>query len=156
RTWIFDNKRAFASTAFIGGPFKDKGKIRINLIILNEVMWLKQPSFEKQNQLRRKEVVQIAAKKMKIEKKKVQFFIIRNLINQITQSSVTAITIDIPYFGLFSACATSMEGLALAAFFINANGANYILSGSSSHNATAERQFRYPTEYGGQKPPTAQ
>src|SRR5699024_8030940 len=49
-----------------------------------------------------------------------------------------------------------MEGLALAAFFINANGANYILSGSSRHNATAERQFRYPTEYGGQKPPTAQ
>lgn len=62
----------------------------------------------------------------------------------------------LPYFGLFSACATSMESLALSAAIINGNGANYILSGSSSHNAAAEKQFRYPTEYGGQKPPTAQ
>src|SRR5690625_4356092 len=62
----------------------------------------------------------------------------------------------IHYFGLFSACATSMESLALAAFLVNGNGANYVLSGSSSHNAATEKQFRYPTEYGGQKPPTAQ
>src|SRR5699024_6851736 len=64
-------------------------------------------------------------------------------------------TIGSSYFGLFSACATSAESLALAAMIINAKGANYILSGSSSHNAAAERQYRYPTEYGGQKPPTA-
>src|SRR5690625_477427 len=119
-------------------------------------MWLKQSSFEKAQQMMMEEAAQIAVKKMEIEEKQVQFFISGDLINQITPTSFAAKTIDIPYFGLFSACATSMEGLALAAFFINANGANYILSGSSSHNATAERQFRYPTEYGGQKPPTAQ
>ena len=49
-----------------------------------------------------------------------------------------------------------MEGLALASFMINYHGAKKILTGSSSHNAATERQFRYPTEYGGQKPPTAQ
>ena len=59
-------------------------------------------------------------------------------------------------FGIFGACSTSMEGLALASFIINGNGANYILTGTASHNGAAERQFRYPTEYGGQKPPTAQ
>ncbi|MDV2687327.1 stage V sporulation protein AD, partial [Alkalihalophilus lindianensis] len=51
---------------------------------------------------------------------------------------------------------TSMEGLALASFVVNNQGAKYVLTGAASHNAAAEKQFRYPTEYGGQKPPTAQ
>src|SRR5699024_3017323 len=83
-------------------------------------------------------------------------FISGDLINQITPTSYAAKTIGIPYFGLFSACATSMEGLALAALMINSQAAQYILTGSASHNAAAERQYRYPTEYSGQKPPTAQ
>jgi stage V sporulation protein AD len=63
---------------------------------------------------------------------------------------------QIPYFGLFGACSTSMEGLALASFVVNYQGARNVLTGASSHNAATEKQFRYPTEYGGQKPPTAQ
>ena len=61
-----------------------------------------------------------------------------------------------PYLGLFGACSTSMEGLALGASIVNAKGAKYLLTGASSHNTAVEKQFRYPTEYGGQKPPTAQ
>ena len=49
-----------------------------------------------------------------------------------------------------------MESLALAAYIVNSGGAKYVMSATSSHNSTAERQFRYPTEYGAQKPPTAQ
>ena len=49
-----------------------------------------------------------------------------------------------------------MEGLALAAQLIDSGAANYVMSGTCSHNCTAEKQFRYPTEYGSQKPPTAQ
>src|SRR5690625_6488476 len=54
------------------------------------------------------------------------------------RSNFAAGTMGIPYFGLFSACATSMESLALSAFMINSHGANYILSGSSSHNRSEE------------------
>ena len=49
-----------------------------------------------------------------------------------------------------------MEGLALAALMIESKSAKYIVASAGSHNAAAEKQFRYPTEYGGQKPPTAQ
>src|SRR5699024_988652 len=52
-------------------------------------------------------------------------------------------------------CATKKESLAISAILINGNGVDYILSGSYSHNSATERQFRYPTEYGGQKPPTS-
>ncbi|OZU90506.1 stage V sporulation protein AD [Virgibacillus indicus] len=156
QTWIFENKPVILTTGTVGGPFEAKGNIPEDFDILHDDTWLEQASFEKSQQMMMEEACQIAVKKSSIEKEQVEFFISGDLVNQITPTSFAAKTMDLPYFGLFSACATSMESLALAAFIINSNGANYILSGTSSHNSAAEKQFRYPTEYGGQKPPTAQ
>ncbi|GGA87645.1 stage V sporulation protein AD [Ornithinibacillus halotolerans] len=156
RTWIFENNPVIISTGTVGGPFEANGKIPHAFNILHDDMWLEQASFEKAQQMMMEEASQYAIKNSPIDKEQVSFFISGDLINQITPSTFAAKTIGSPYFGLFSACATSMESLALAAFIINGNGADYILSGTSSHNAAAEKQFRYPTEYGGQKPPTAQ
>ncbi|MGM8364299.1 stage V sporulation protein AD [Virgibacillus sp. W0181] len=156
RTWIFDQKPVIISTGTVGGPFEAKGNIPEAFDILHDDTWLNQSSFEKAHRVMMEEASQIAVKKSSIQKEQVEFFIAGDLINQITPSNFAAKTMGIPYLGLFSACATSMEGLALAAFLINGNGANYILTGSASHNSAAERQYRYPTEYGGQKPPTAQ
>src|SRR5699024_3604843 len=156
QTWIFENKPNIISTGTIGGPLEARGSIPNDFDLVHDDTWLKQTSFEKAQQVMMEEACQIAIKKSEIEKEQVNLFISGDLINQITPSNFAAKTMDIPYLGLFSACATSMEGLAMAAFFINGNGANYILSGSASHHSAAERQYRYPTEYGGQKPPTAQ
>lgn len=156
RTWIFKNKPVIISTGTVGGPFEANGNISNDFDLLHDDMWIEQDSFEKAQQILMEEANEIAIKKSNIEKEQVQFFISGDLINQITPTNFAAKTLDLPFFGLFSACATSMEGLALAALMINSNAARYILTGSSSHNAAAERQYRYPTEYGGQKPPTAQ
>lgn len=156
QTWIFENKPVILSTGTVGGPFEANGAIPNDFDLLYDDMWLKQDSFEKAQQIMMEESCQFALKKGGITKEDVNFFIAGDLINQITPTSFAAKTLGIPYLGLFSACATSMESLALAASLINSNGANYILSGSASHNAATEKQFRYPTEYGGQKPPTAQ
>ncbi|MBP2080101.1 stage V sporulation protein AD [Oceanobacillus polygoni] len=156
QTWIFNNKPVILTTGTVGGPFEANGNIPEAFDTLHDDMWLKQDSFEKSQQKMMEEACQIAVKKSSIEKEQVQFFIGGDLINQITPTTFAASTMGLPYFGLFSACATSMESLALSAAIINGGGANYILSGSSSHNAATEKQFRYPTEYGGQKPPTAQ
>src|SRR5699024_7495442 len=147
RTWTFDNKPVIISTGTVGGPFEAKGNIASDFDLLHEDMWLEQDSFEKSQQTLMEEACQIAVKKTSIEKEDVQFFISGDLINQITPTSFAAKTMGLPYLGLFSACATSTESLALAAAIINSNGADYILSGTSSHNAAAEKQFRYPTEY---------
>lgn len=155
-TWIFENTPVIKSTGTIGGPFEAEGNIPQDFDILHDDMWMKQASFEKAQRTMMEEACKIAVKKGNIDMKQVNYFISGDLINQITPTSFTASTLDIPYLGLFSACATTTESLALSAFLINGNGADYILSGSSSHNAATERQFRYPTEYGGQKPPTSQ
>ena len=48
------------------------------------------------------------------------------------------------------------EGLLLASAFVDGGYANTACAMTSSHYCTAERQFRYPLEYGGQRAPTSQ
>jgi len=62
----------------------------------------------------------------------------------------------IPYLGIYGACSTLTEGLSLGAMLLQGGFARYILVATSSHNCAAERQYRYPTEYGYQRPGYAQ
>ncbi|PAM94439.1 stage V sporulation protein AD, partial [Flavobacterium sp. IR1] len=78
-----------------------------------------------------------------------------DLLNQIVTSNYAARQLNIPFLGMFSACATVMEAVAVAAVLINSHYVSNALVAVSSHHSTAERQFRYPTEFGGQKPETA-
>lgn len=77
-----------------------------------------------------------------------------DLINQCTATAYGLLGFDIPYLGLYGACSTSAEGLALAALLSDKFDTLAVVT--SSHNCSAERQFRFPLEYGGQRPPSAQ
>ncbi|MDC3416564.1 stage V sporulation protein AD [Aquibacillus salsiterrae] len=156
RTWIFENQPVIISTGTVGGPFEANGNIPQDFDLLHDDLWMGQDSFEKAHTLLMDEASQKAMEKANISKDQVQFFLGGDLINQITPTSFAARKLGSPYLGLFGACSTSMEGLALSAFLVDKKGANYCLTGAASHNAAVEKQFRYPTEYGGQKPPTAQ
>ena len=78
-----------------------------------------------------------------------------DLINQIVPSSFSARNFDIPFCGLYCACATFGQSLAVASMMIAA-GMDKIICCTSSHFATAERQYRYPLELGTQPTPTSQ
>jgi stage V sporulation protein AD len=145
-----------SATGVSGGPFEANGNLAKDFDILHEDLWMGMDSYEKAQRVLMEEAVRTTLAKAKIEKEQVEFLFAGDLINQITPTSFAARTMQIPYFGLFGACSTSMEGLALASFVVNYQGARNVLTGASSHNAATEKQFRYPTEYGGQKPPTAQ
>lgn len=156
QTWVFDQKPAIMSSGVVGGPFEKESLITNDFDKLHDDLWMGKDSYEKAQTILLEDAVDIALRKKALKGENVQFFLAGDLINQITPTSFAARTNQVPHLGLFSACATSTEGLALSAMIINNKGADYILTGASSHNASAERQFRYPTEYGGQKPPTAQ
>jgi stage V sporulation protein AD len=145
-----------SATGVTGGPFESNGNLAKDFDILHDDLWMGQDSYEKAHRILIEESIDTALSKGNIERDQVQFLFAGDLINQITPTSFAARTMKTPYFGLFGACSTSMEGLALASFVVNYGGAKYALTGASSHNAAVEKQFRYPTEYGGQKPPTAQ
>ncbi|WP_199624700.1 stage V sporulation protein AD [Paenibacillus alkalitolerans] len=156
RTWVFPNRPVIASSAAVGGPFEAQGPLAADFDILHEDFWLGQDSFEKAEKKLLEQACEKAIAKAGMKKEDVQFFLAGDLMNQIVTSSFSARTVGSPYIGLFGACSTSMEGLALAALMVDAGQAEVVLAGTASHNSAVERQFRYPTEYGGQMPPTSQ
>ena len=156
QSWIFPSKPVIISSAAVGGPFEAKGALADDFDLLHEDIRLGQESFEKAEKKLLEQSFEIAIKKAGHKKEDIQFVISGDLENQIISSSFAARTIGAPYIGIFGACSSSMEGLALAGLLVDSNSANYVIAAASSHNAATEKQFRYPTEYGGQKPPTAQ
>lgn len=79
-----------------------------------------------------------------------------DLLNQCTSSAYGLLDFDVPYFGLYGACSTAAEGMILAATMVTNGVFETCAAVASSHNCTAERQYRTPLEYGGQRTPTAQ
>ena len=87
--------------------------------------------------------------------KNIDYLIGGDLINQISLTSFNAKYYRIPFIGIYEACATFPLSIIMASNMIDAKNANNIICITSSHNLTAERQFRYPTEYGSLRPNTA-
>ena len=79
-----------------------------------------------------------------------------DLLNQCVGSSYGLLSYDVPYIGLYGACSTCAEAILLASAMISGGHSEVAAAVTSSHNAAAERQFRTPVEYGGQRPPTGQ
>ncbi len=79
-----------------------------------------------------------------------------DLLNQNVASNFAACDLDVPFCGLYSACATLGEALGLAAALCDAGHCRRVAVTVSSHHDAAERQYRFPTELGNQRPPTAQ
>ena len=79
-----------------------------------------------------------------------------DLLNQCVASSFAYRDMDVPFIGLYGACSTFVEGLALAGVFVDSGAVSRAAVCVSSHFCTAERQYRNPLAYGGQRPPTAQ
>jgi stage V sporulation protein AD len=156
RTWVFQNRPVITAAAAIGGPFEAKGPLAEDFDVLHEDLWLGEDSFEKAEKKLLEQACERAVDKAGMQKEDIQFVMSGDLMNQIISSSFAARTMAVPYIGLFGACSTSMEGLALAALLVDSGNAERTMAATASHNATAEKQYRYPTEYGGQKPPTAQ
>ena len=87
---------------------------------------------------------------------KIDVLIGGDLINQLSPTNFAARTLALPFLGVFSACASSMESTILGCLLLESGNAKTVLAGASSHHQAVERQFRYPLEYGAQKPKTAQ
>ncbi len=156
RTWLFHNKPKIIGTGTICGPFEGEGKIPNDFDTIHADLWLGQDSYEKAQKVMFEEACIKAIEKAGLTKEAIEFILAGDLINQITPTSFACRTLSAPYIGLFGACSTSMEGLALASLIVNGGYGNNVLAGTASHNTATEKQFRYPTEYGSQKPPTSQ
>lgn len=93
--------------------------------------------------------------KNNLKENDVDLLISGDLQNQIAASDYMARDFDIPFMGIYEACATSGEGIIIASNFIDGKFMKRVMVSTSSHNTASEKQFRNPTEYGTPKPKTA-
>lgn len=156
QTWWFENKPVIIGTATVVGPDEGEGPLAAEFDLVHQELDMQQKTWEKAERLLLEQATEFALQNAKVDKSSVQFYIGGDLMNQIISNSFAARTIGVPYIGVFGACSTSMETLALASQLVDSGSAIHALAGTCSHNCTVEKQFRYPTEYGSQKPPTAQ
>ncbi|WP_025682026.1 stage V sporulation protein AD [Paenibacillus maysiensis] len=156
QTWKFESRPRIIGSATVVGPDEGEGPLSTDFDYIYDNMEINEKTWEKAERRLIEHSTELALINANLNKEEVQFFISGDLMNQIISSSFSASKLGIPYLGVFGACSTSMESLALAALIVDSEAGDYVMAGTTSHNCTVEKQFRYPTEYGSQKPPSAQ
>ena len=138
-------------TAVITGPYEKKGPLVKYFDYSYDDLYFGNNTWEQAEAFLLNKSVELLLSKLGIKKEKVDLFISGDLLNQLMASNLVASKEQIPYFGIYNACASGIEGLIIAANMIQ-GGLKNIICSVSSHNNAAEKQFRNPVEYGGPKP----
>ncbi|WP_181349995.1 stage V sporulation protein AD [Thalassobacillus sp. CUG 92003] len=155
RTWYFEKPVYIQATGTSVGPLEGEGPLKDTFDQIHAELHCGENNWELAERRLMTESVNACLKKAGVDKTDVNLFLAGDLLNQNVTANYVAKQLETPFLCMFGACSTSMETLANGAVFVNSGYADHVLVAASSHNATAERQFRYPTEYGGQKPKTA-
>lgn len=113
-------------------------------------------SYEKAESSMLYTVIQESIKRANLREEEIHYLFSGDLLNQLSSSNFAARELDIPYYGLYGACSTMTEALSLAALLLDGSFGEYAVAATSSHFSSAERQFRYPLEFGNQRAPVAQ
>ncbi|MDD2447881.1 MAG: stage V sporulation protein AD [Tissierellia bacterium] len=156
QTTKLENPPSVVSYYSIVGPKEGEGPLKDYFdLILEDDLW-GQDSWEKAESKIQEECIKLAIDKGGLSSEGIDYLIAGDLINQITPSSYSARQLAIPYYGVFGACSTMTQSLSIGAMLIDGGFADNIACAVSSHFSTAERQFRFPLEYGNQRKMSAQ
>ena len=152
----FDAPPSILSFAAIGGKKEQEGPLASYFDFLSSDTTFGQKSWEKAESELQKRALDTALCKLDVKYKDLDALFAGDLLNQCIGSAFAMRETGIPFLGLYGACSTMAESLLLASAAVNAGYARRAAALTSSHFASAERQYRFPLEYGGVRPPTAQ
>ncbi len=100
--------------------------------------------------------LQLAIRKGRLDAKDLDCIVAGDLINQCTGTAFAVRSLEVPFLGVYGACSTMAESLLVSSLLVDGGFCRRVAAVTSSHFSTAERQFRFPLSYGGQRPPSAQ
>lgn len=150
------NGVGIAGYASVAGKKEGEGPLRRYFDILMEDAEWGEKTWEKTESKMQKSAVAHAVEKAGINLSDINYIFAGDLLNQCIGSSFGLRELEIPFLGVYGACSTMAETLGLAAMTVDGGFADCSAAVTSSHFCTAERQYRTPLEYGGQRTPTAQ
>ena len=152
---LFQEPVKIISHACVGGKKEGEGPIGKHLdLIVDDPMFGKE-NWEESESSFLKTAGEIAIRKGKKKKEDVRMAFCGDLLGQLIASSFGIAELGIPYYGVYGACSSIGAALSIGAMAVNGGFADLVLSGCSSHFASAEKEFRFPLGYGSQRPYSA-
>ena len=156
RTLCCENSPAVKSFAAVTGKKEGEGPLGDQFDKVFSDDTLAQDSWEKAESRLQTEAVQLALQKISLPTERVQLILAGDLMNQCIGSTFGLREMNLPFLGQFGACSTMAQTIALASIFVECGLLEHAIAVTSSHFCSAERQFRFPLEYGSIRTPTAQ
>ena len=151
-----ENAPSVIGFASVASKKESEGPMARYFDILNQDSLFGQNSWEKAESVMQQQSLQKALTKCSLTTNDIQYLFAGDLLNQCSASHYGMRESNIPFFGVYGACSTMVESLTLASVFVSCGISRYSAAVTSSHFCSAERQYRFPLEYGGQRTPTSQ
>ena len=145
-----------SSTYSIVGQKEGEGPLAKYFDIILEDEYWGEKTWEKTESKIVKECVAGCLGKEKLSNEDIDYLLSGDLLNQCVSSCFGIRERQIPYYGLFGACSTFVEGMSIGSMLIDGQMADNVICSTSSHFCSAEKQFRFPLELGNQRPPSSQ
>lgn len=146
----------FHSQAAVGGYEELRGPLGEKFDHCDESNKFRQKTWEQAEGEMARMALSLALIKGEVDQESIDFVIGGDLQNQCVATSTALSSYSIPYLGIYGACSTCTEGLLISSALLQSNSFSRAATVTSSHNSAAERQFRSPLEYGGQRTKSAQ
>lgn len=143
------------STASVVGKKEGEGPLKDCFDVIGTDDKFGEENWEAAESALQKEALTLALSKINAKANEIRYLFAGDLLGQTIASSFGLKEFEIPLFGLYGACSTCGESLALAAMNVAAGYADCVAAVTSSHFASAEKQFRFPLEYANQRPKSA-
>lgn len=156
QTWQFTQPPVIISSASIVGSMEGKGPFGKSFDYVLEDGYFGEKTWEIAESKMMREAIKLSISKASLQPGDIDFMLAGDLLNQIVSANFAARDLTIPFIGLYGACSTMAESLAVGSMLIDGGFAHRVVAATSSHHETAERQYRFPTELGVQRPPWAQ
>ena len=156
RTLALENRPYLLGHAAAVGKKEGEGPLgeRFDYVAKNDRMG--QRSWELAESELQKTAIRLALRKATLPERSLDLILAGDLLNQCIGSFLASMHAHVPYLGPYGACSTMAQGLALGGCLVESGAADRLLAAASSHFCSAERQYRFPLAYGGQRTPTAQ
>jgi stage V sporulation protein AD len=156
QTVVYENPPVILSSYSVVGPMEGKGPLgkTFNKVWVDNLNGNK--SWETAETKMLEAAMQGATEQSKVRSDDIDYMLAGDLLNQIISSNFAARNIGLPFIGIYGACSTMALSMAVGSMLIDGRFARHVLVGVSSHHDTAERQYRSPTEQGGQRAMSAQ
>lgn len=156
QTVKLENEPTIISTSSIVGPKEAQGPLKEYFDFILEDDLFGEKSWELAESKMIQHVMRHSLEKCNKVLDDVNYIVAGDLLNQLLSASFAARALKRPFLGVYGACSTMAESMSVGAMLVDGGFADLVLTGTSSHYCAAERQFRFPLEYGNQKPMTAQ